>query len=212
MAVIGLGRFGVAMAEELTASGVEVLAIDTDPDVVQQYDGQFAHVVRADASNIEALFQLGVQDFPNAVVAIGQDLAASILVASALIKLDGPEIWAKASTSQQGEILTQMGIRHVFHPEQDMGRRAAHLLTHSLSDYFDLGHGFAMATAEVPANMDGRSIAELKVRRVHGVTVVGVRVGPQEWVPAKPDTVLRQGQTVLVAGMSHKLDLVFKEF
>ncbi|MDO5049311.1 MAG: TrkA family potassium uptake protein [Actinomycetaceae bacterium] len=207
--IIGLGRFGAAMGEELVRSGVEVLGIDNDPGVVQAMNGRLTSVVRADASNVEVLRQLGVQDSSNAVVAIGTDLASSILAASALIKLDGPEIWAKAATEQQGEIFAQMGIKHVFHPEKDMGVRAAHLLTQSLSDFFDLGNGFAMATTTLPPAMGGNTISQMRIRYDYGVTIVGVKQADESWAPITPDTVLRAGQTVLVAGPSKKLDQAF---
>lgn len=208
--IIGLGRFGRAMAMELMASGVDVLGIDTDESTVQAMNGQLTQVVRADGSDVEALLQLGVDEFANAVVAIGQDLAASILVASALIKLDGPEIWAKASTEAQGEILMQMGIKHVFHPEKDMGIRAAHLLTRSLSDFFDLGHGFAMATTTMPPDLLGKPLKELMIRTKLGVTLIGVREADGTWTSARADTVIHEGQTVLVAGPSKKLDVAFR--
>lgn len=208
--VIGLGRFGRAMADELMASGVEVLGIDKDDDTVQSMQGRLTQVVRADASNEEVLRQLGVDEFPNAVVAIGADLASSILVASALLKLEGPEIWTKASTEQQGEIFTQMGIRHVFHPEKDMGIRAAHLLTRTLSDYFDLGHGFAMATTTAPLTLVGRALRDLNVRGKLGITVIGVREPDGTWTSAHPDTVIDEGQTVLIAGPTKKLDIAFR--
>lgn len=207
--IIGLGRFGSAMGEELVASGVEVLGIDKDPEVVQKMNGHLTQVLLADASNEEALRQLGVDEFPNAVVAIGADLASSILVASALLKLEGPEIWAKASTEQQGEILTQMGIKHVFHPEKDMGVRAAHLLTRSLSNYFDLGYGFAMAITDLPAKLGGRTIRDMGIRHEFNVTIIGAKDSDGSWVGVNADTVLQAGQTVLVAGPSKKLDQAF---
>lgn len=209
--IIGLGRFGRAMAEELIASGVEVLGIDNHEATVQYMNGKLTQVVRADASDVETLQQLGVDEFPNAVVAIGADLAASILVASALLKLDGPEIWAKASTEQQGEILAQMGIKHIFHPEKDMGVRAAHLLTRSLSDYFDLGHGFAMATTVMPEKYTGVPLSQLAIRSRLGITIIGVRDEEGNWLSAVADTVVRKGQTVLVAGPAKKLDAAFRQ-
>lgn len=209
--IIGLGRFGRAMGEELMESGVDVLGVDTDEAMVQSMNGKLTHVVRADASDVETLRQLGIDEFPNAVVAIGNDLAASILVTSALLKLDGPDIWAKASTEQQGEILTQMGIKHVFHPEKDMGVRAAHLLTRRLSDYFDLGHGFAMATTVLPEELTGVPLSQLAIRSRLGLTIIGVREEDGTWTSAVADTVVRRGQTVLVAGSAQKLDAAFRK-
>lgn len=199
------------MAEELMESGVEVLGIDKSADVVQLMNGKLTQVIRADASTPETLYDLGVNEFSHAVVAIGDDLASSILVASSLIKLNGPEIWAKASTGPQGQIFQQMGIKHVFHPEKDMGRRVAHLLTHSLFDYFDLGDGFAMATAALPASMAGVSLRELNLRVRLGITIVAVKDPSGVWAPIVPESVLETGQVVLVAGPKQKLDSAFKQ-
>lgn len=208
--IIGLGRFGLAMGEELVASGVEVLGIDKDPEVVQAMDGRLTQVVRADASNVEVLHQLGVDEFDTAVVAIGDNLAASILVASALIKLNGPEIWAKAATEQQAEILLQMGIKHVFEPEKNMGRRVAHLITRTLSDYFDLGNGFALATATLPEKVDGMLVRNIRIRPDYGVTLIGIKEEDGTWAQVRPETVLRAEQTVLAAGPSNKLAKAFE--
>ncbi|SQC01672.1 potassium channel family protein [Mobiluncus curtisii] len=142
--VIGLGRFGLSMATELEASGVEVLGIDCNPEVVQRASALIRHVVRADATDKEALAQLAVDEYACGVVTIGGDLAASILSASALLTLHCPQVWAKASSVEQGEILNQMGITRVFYPESEMGLRAAHQVAQSFEDYIDLGHGFAL--------------------------------------------------------------------
>lgn len=209
VAIIGLGRFGTAMGEELVASGVQVLGIDKDTDVVQAMRGRFTQVVKADASSVEALQQLGVDEFQTAVVAIGENLASSILVASALLQLDGPEIWAKAATVQQAEIFRQLGIKHVFEPEKNMGQRAAHLITRRLSDFFDLGNGFALATATVPEKVGGKLVSETRFRSGHGVTLIGIRQEDGTWEQVSPDTRLVAGQTVLAAGPSNNLEIAF---
>jgi trk system potassium uptake protein TrkA len=209
VAIIGLGRFGTAMGEELVASGVQVLGIDISADVVQAMKGRFTQVVRADASNIEALQQLGVQDFQTAVVAIGDNLAASILVASALIKLDGPEIWAKAASEQQAEIFRQLGIKHVFEPEKNMGQRAAHLITSRLSDFFDLGNGFALAIATVPERVSGKLVRDTRFRSEYGVSLVGIKNEDGTWDQVSPATKLIAGQTVLAAGPNNNLERAF---
>lgn len=106
--VIGLGRFGSALALELAKRGTEVLAIDSQPKIVQSMVGQLPHVITADSTDIEALRQLGVGDFHRAVVAIGTDIQASILTTSLLAELGIPDIWAKAITGQHRNILTRV--------------------------------------------------------------------------------------------------------
>lgn len=198
VAVIGLSRFGLAMARELQASGVDVLAIDRDVDVVEHAAQTLRHVVRADGTNHDALEQLAVGEFNAAVVAIGGDLAASILVASALLKLDGPEVWAKATGPQQGEIFKQMGITHVFYPEADMGRRAAHLVAQSFEDYVDLGHGFALVITTPDEKYCHATLGKLDVRRREGFSIAAIRGENGEWGTAHAGTVLHPDDLIMV--------------
>ena len=100
--VVGLGRFGGAVAQSLTRLGHEVLAIEEDLALVQSWSDRLTHVVQADSSNIEALRQLGVADFQHAVVGIGSDIEASVLTVLALTELGVPDIWAKAVTTNHG--------------------------------------------------------------------------------------------------------------
>ncbi|SDZ77870.1 trk system potassium uptake protein TrkA [Bowdeniella nasicola] len=198
--VIGLGRFGSAMAEELEKTGTEVLAIDASAEVVQQYSPLLTHVVRADGTSEEALRQLSVPEFTTAVVAIGGNLAASILTASVLLKIGGIEVWAKASSPEQGRILEQMGIRHVFYPESDMGRRAAHVVAQSFLDYIELGYGFALVSTRAPKDLVGRELGETNLRRTAGITVIAVRDEDGSWVTAHAGTFIHDGDTVLLVG------------
>lgn len=198
VAVIGLGRFGLSLSRELQVSGVDVLAIDKNPEVIEHAALTLRHAVRADATNREALAQLAVGEFNAAVVAIGGDLAASILVASALLKLNGPEVWAKASSPQQGEIFKQMGITHVFYPESDMGRRAAHLVAQSFEDYVDLGHGFALVITTPDKKYCRAPLGELDVRRKEGFSIAAIRGKNGEWETAHAGTVLNPDDLIMV--------------
>lgn len=198
VAVIGLGRFGLAMAKELQNSGVDVLAIDKNPEVVEQASQFLRHAVRADATNRDVLEQLAVAEFSAAVVAISDDLAASILSASVLLALNGPEVWAKAASPQQGEIFKQMGINHVFYPESDMGRRAAHLVAQSFEDYVDLGHGFALVVTTPNEKYCHATLGELDVRRKEGFSIAAIREANGEWVTAHAGTILEPEDLIMV--------------
>jgi hypothetical protein len=128
VAVLGLGRFGTALALELARGGTEVLAVDHRPDTVQRLSGQLGQVVIADSTDPDALTEIGIGDFPRVVVAIGNDLEASILTTALLAELEIRDIWAKAVSRQQATILERIGAHHVVFPEQDMGERIAHLV------------------------------------------------------------------------------------
>jgi Trk K+ transport system NAD-binding subunit len=151
--VIGLGRFGSALAETLMELGHDVLGVDADPKIVQDHADDLTHVLEADATDIEVLRQLGAGEFGRAVVAIGTDLEASILTASVLGELGVPDIWAKAITVAHGRILERVGAHHVVYPEHDMGRRVAHLLTGRMIEFVQLDEGFALV--ELPGRQPG---------------------------------------------------------
>ncbi|SFJ91693.1 potassium channel family protein [Streptomyces pini] len=114
--VIGLGRFGSALALELADEDTEVLGIDHRAEAVQGLSGSLTHVVRADSTKEEVLRQLGVHEFERAVVGIGTDLEASILTASLLVSFGIPNVWAKAISEPHGRILTQLGVQHASTP------------------------------------------------------------------------------------------------
>ena len=135
VAVIGLGRFGRALALELMAGGTEVLGIDGNEDIVQSLNGQLTHVVMADSTREDALRQLSVPEFDRVVVAIGSDIQSSILTTSLLMRLGVQQLWAKAVSDAHGLILEQFGVPHVVYPEKDMGRRVAHLVRGAMQDY-----------------------------------------------------------------------------
>lgn len=128
VAVIGLGRFGEAVALRLVALGHEVIGIDGNADIVQKLADDLPHVVQADSTEAEALRALGVNEVDYAVVAIGASLEGSVLSVLALQELGVKDIWAKASTRQHGLILTRLGVLKVVFPEADMGHALAEQL------------------------------------------------------------------------------------
>ncbi|MEO3777610.1 TrkA family potassium uptake protein [Micromonospora sp. B11E3] len=204
--VIGLGRFGGALALELVGRGTEVLGIDHRQKVVQAMSGRLPHVVRADSTDIEALRQLGVEEFLHAVVAIGTDIQASILTTSLLAELGIPDIWAKAVSDQHRRILTRVGAHKVVAPEHDMGERVAHLLSGRILDYVEVDADFAVVKTTPPRDVVGVPLRDCRLRTRWGVTVVAVKpqappLGrPPEFTHATPDTVLAYGDLILIVG------------
>ena len=154
--VIGLGRFGAAIALTLEKLGTQVLAIDTDPDLVQKYSGQLTHVVRADATQPEVLEQVGAGDFRIAVVGVGTSIESSVLIATNLVDLGKPVIWAKAISSAHGRILQRIGAHHVVYPEADAGKRVAHLVNGRLMDFIEFDDDFAIVKMRPPREVQGK--------------------------------------------------------
>ena len=204
--VVGLGRFGGQVAASLVNLGHEVLGIDTDPHIVQDWSDRLTHVVEADATDTEALRQLAVQDFARAVVGIGTNLEASVLTVLTLAEIGVPEIWAKAINGKHGKILSSVGARHVVYPEATMGERVAHLITGRMLDYIEFDDGFAIAKVRAPRDAVGRTLADIGLRSKWGVTVVGTKLPGEDFTYARPETVVPQGCILIVAGDTTKVE------
>lgn len=197
--VVGLGRFGSALAESLERSGHEVLAVDRRPELVQQWSGRLTHVVQAESTNEEAMRQVGAADFQVAVVAVGTDLESSIVSTSVLADIGIPHLWAKAITEPHGRILERVGAHHVVYPERDAGTRVAHLLTGKIIDFIEFDDGYAITKMRAPREAWGRTLGEAALRSKYGVTVVGVKRRGQGFTYAQADTPVAEGDLLIVA-------------
>ena len=204
--VIGLGRFGAAIALTLEKLGTQVLAIDTDPDLVQKYSGQLTHVVRADATQPEVLEQVGAGDFRIAVVGVGTSIESSVLIATNLVDLGKPVIWAKAISSAHGRILQRIGAHHVVYPEADAGKRVAHLVNGRLMDFIEFDDDFAIVKMRAPREVEGKTLAEADIRQRFGVTVVGVKTPGKDFTYAVPETVVAAHDLLIVSGRTGQIE------
>jgi trk system potassium uptake protein TrkA len=204
--VIGLGRFGGAVAQSLMRLGHDVMGIDAEEDPVQLWADRLTHAVQADGTNVQILRQLGAADFTHAIVGIGTDLAASLMTVMALSELGIKDIWVKALTTEHGQIAQRIGAHHVVYPEADMGERVAHLITGRMMDYIEFDDGFAIAKIRAPLPAQNRSLAESSVRERFGVTVVGVKRANEDFRHAKPDTVILPGDLLIVSGPTRKVE------
>ncbi|TQJ29964.1 trk system potassium uptake protein TrkA [Microbacterium sp. SLBN-146] len=207
VAVLGLGRFGQSLALELMDNGTEVLGVDGREDIVQSLNGRLTHVVTADATKETVLRQLSVPDFDRVVVAIGSDIQASILTTSLLLRFKIPQIWAKAVGEAHGTILEQLGVGHVIYPEKDMGKRVAHLVRGSMQDFIEIDEGFAMVKTTPHSAIMGIPLGQTDLRNKHQVTVTAVKPDGEPWTYATAETVLRPGDTILVAGPTRKAEV-----
>ncbi|MFP5334748.1 MAG: potassium channel family protein [Actinomycetes bacterium] len=204
--VLGLGRFGSAIADALNRLGHEVLAVEKNADLVQEWSGRLTHVVEADATNLDALKQLGVQDFPIAVVGIGTSIESSVLATANLVDLGTKQIWAKAITPSHGRILERIGAHHVVYPEADAGERVAHLVSGKLLDYIEFDDGFAIVKMRPPKETQGFTLGESGIRRKYGVTVVGVKSPGQDFTYAVPDTMVSPHDLLIVSGHTELIE------
>lgn len=204
--VVGLGRYGTALALELVRRGTEVLAIDSRSRVVESLAGRLTHVVTADATDVEALQQLNAGDFYRAVVAIGTDIEASVLTTSLLTELGIEDIWAKAISAQHGRILERVGAHHVVFPENDMGERTAHLVSGRMLDYVEIDKNFALVKTTASRDFVGVPLGESRLRSKFGVTVVAVKSQGEDFTYAAADTVLTYDDIIAVVGNTDDIE------
>lgn len=203
--VIGLGRFGSAVADALTRAGHEVLGVDADPQIVASWADRLSHVVQADTTQTAVLEQLGAAEFPVAVVGIGTDVEASLLTTLGLLDAGVAEVWAKAVNPAHGRILSRIGAKHVVYPEASMGQRVAHLLAGTMEEFIEFDDGFAIVKMRAPRDLAGQALGQAQTRARTGVTVVGVKRPGEDFTYAQADTVVHSGDLLIVAG---RTDLV----
>ncbi|GAA1714422.1 trk system potassium uptake protein TrkA [Propioniferax innocua] len=206
MAVLGLGRFGAALALELMEVGVEVLGVDKDPAVIDELSGQLTHTVTADTTDERVLQQLGIDESEWVVVGIGSDIEASILTASRLLKFGVHSIWAKAISEPHAEILSQMGVRHVISPESDMGRRVAHLIRGRVNDYMRIDEDLTIVRMRPTSGIVGRPLKDLDLRARFGVTVIALKCPGETWAMTHGESIVAKTDEILVAGTPGALE------
>ena len=205
--VIGLGRFGGAVAQSLMRLGHDVMGIDRQEELVQVWGDRLTHAVQADSTNENVMLQLGVADFSHAIVGIGSDLAASLMTLMVLTELGIKDIWVKAMSPEHGQIAQRIGAHHVIYPEADMGARVAHLITGRLMDFIEFEDGFAIAKIHAPDETHHRALADSQVRSRFGVTVVGVKRLNEDFQHAQPETRILPGDLLIVSGPTRKIEV-----
>ena len=198
--VVGLGRFGAATALQLIQQGREVLGVERDAILVQKMAGQLTHVVETEATDMDALRQIGAAEFSSAVVGVGTSIESSVLITANLVDLGIDRIWAKAISPAHGKILARIGAHHVIFPEADAGRRTAHLVSGRLLDYIEFDDDFAIVKMYPPRETQGFTLGESDIRSKYGVTVVGVKSPGEDFTYARPETTVSSRDLLIVSG------------
>ncbi len=209
--VIGLGRFGSQVARELCRLGCQVLAVDMDSDLVSQIANDVTHAAVADGQDKEVLRALGAKEFDCAIVAIGDDLAASVLITMNLQELGVPQIICKAHGETHRRVLEKLGADRVLIPEQEQAARLARsLASHNLLDYIELSEEYGIVEVPAPISWKGKSLKELNVRAKLGVNILAIRRGGKINVSPGADFTFEDQDVVVVLGDSAALKRVQK--
>lgn len=209
--VIGLGRFGSALARQLCKLGAEVLALDVKGDLVQQVANDVTHAVVGDAQDKEVLRALGVRNMDCAVIAIGDNLAASVLITMNLKELGVPYIVCKAHDETHRKVLEKLGANRVIIPEYEYAQRLARTLnSHNVLDYIELSEDFGILDVPAPKTWIGKTLRELNVRAKLGVNIIAVENDGKTNVSPAADYAVREGDTLVVLGDNVALEKVQK--
>jgi trk system potassium uptake protein TrkA len=210
--VIGLGRFGTAVARELCELGKQVLAMDLDRDLVQDIADKVTHAVVGDARDPDVLQSLGIKEYDCAIVAIGSDVGSSALVAMRLKEAGVPRVVCKARSHVHRRLLEKIGADRVVFPEHEMGIRVAQGLAHSnIINYIELSPEYGIVEVDLPNGWAGRTIRDLDIRAKFQVNVIAIRRGDDINVAPGADCVLIQGDKLLVLGEDEKVSALCRK-
>lgn len=209
--VIGLGRFGAAVAQELSTLGQEVLALDIDAENVQHIADQVTQAIQGDAQDEAVLRSVGARNFDCCVVAVGADMEASILITVMLKEMGAKYIVAKAMTPIHARVLERVGADRVVLPEIDMGQRLAQRLARTnVVDYIGVSDEFSIVEIHPPKSWVGNSLGKLGVRAKHQINVLAIRHGEggQVDVNPQPDKVIGPDDLLIVIGTNEQVNSV----
>lgn len=205
--VIGLGRFGTAVALELAELGHEVLALDRSEEAVNEIASKVTHAIQVDATDEDALRAVGAADFRFAVVAISSAAEASIFATMALHDLGVGTVIAKASDTLHGEILRRVGAARVVYPEREAGRRVAHLFSvPQVVDYLDVGPRYGIQKLRPPTSWVGRSLGQLDLPGRLKLTPIALRRATNVTVNPHDVEVIKEGDELILIGLDEKLE------
>ena len=204
--VIGLGRFGTALAITLSEAGKDVIAIDRDEDKVKAIRQYTDYAFVAETINMESLKETGIQNCDVVAVCIGEQIDASILITMSVLELGVPKVISKAMSPEQGAVLRKIGAEVVY-PEKDMAiRLGKRLISSNFLDYIMLDNSVEIRQISVPETMLGASVIELNIRKKYGLNIIAVQNGHETNIEIAPDYRFREGDVLVVIGKIKNID------
>ena len=224
-AVIGLGRFGQSVAEKLAEMGMDVIAIDKDEDRVNEISDIVNHAVQLNATNESSLREIGMQDVEIAVVAVGEDIASSILICSYLkndLKIE--RVIAKAIDTRHGAVLSKLSVDSVIYPERDSGKRLAErLVSKNIFDIIDFSETHSLMEIRTPDVFAEKTLAELDLRKKYNINVIALKrktptisenslssFNEKTMISPKPEEIIIKGDILIIIGEKKNLEIIRK--
>jgi len=205
-AVIGMGRFGQSVVEELIRKEVDVLVIDKDPERIAKMSKIATHAVTLDTTDMQALKEVGITSIDHVVVAIGKDLQSSILTTLILKDLGVDKVTVKVQDANHAKVVDKLGADEIIQPEQQSGKRlASKIISDNVLDYIDLNesHSFIVVNA-LPKIIDS-TLINLDVRNKFNINIIAIRRGGDILIPSA-DTVVEDSDQLLLIGSNVDLD------
>ncbi|MFC4320353.1 potassium channel family protein [Litchfieldia salsa] len=200
-AVIGLGRFGGSICRALSEEGMEVMAMDMDEDKVNGYSTIASHAVVGDSTDESVLKSLGIRNFDHVIVAIGDNIQASILTTLILKELGVKHITVKAQNDYHEKVLSKIGADQIVHPERDMGKRIAHnIISNNVLDYLELSDEHSIVELVASRRMDGNTLIDMDIRAKYGINIVAIKRGKNIIVSPQATELIHQGDILIVIG------------
>ncbi len=204
-AVIGLGRFGTAVVDELIKSGYDVLVIDRDEQRIAKASKTATHAVVLDTSDESALKEIGIQSIDHVVVAIGKDIEDSILTTLMLKELGVKKITVKVQNDYHEKVVKRIGADEIIQPERLAGRRLAHRITSdTILEYYDLSEQHSFIVIAAPDKIIGTTVINLDLRSKHKINIVAIKRDEDVIIPAPEDS-FAQGDRLLLVGKNNDL-------
>ncbi len=211
--IVGAGRFGEALAENLARQGAEVILLDFNRNTVQRMSTLVSKAVQGDGTNPNILEEAGFKDCDAAVVAIGTNMEGNILTTMNLKELKVPYVVAKAVSDTHGKVLERVGADLVIYPDRERAQRLARSLVAGVAvDYFEITEGVSVVEMKAPSQFIGKTLLETKIRQSHGVTVLAIKREPDDGRTAKNiisptgDDIIEEGDTLVIFGQDKKLE------
>jgi len=209
--VIGLGRFGSSIAKTLYNLGYDVLGIDNNEEIVQNIANSITHSVQADATDENTLKALGVRNFDVAIVSIGDDIQASILVTLILKEMGIKYVVGKAQNELHGKVLYKIGADRVIFPERDMGIRVAHnLVSSNILDYIELSPDFSIVEVNAIPEWINKTLRQLNMRTKYGLNVMAIKRNNEVMISPHADDMILENDILVVVGQKQDIEKLEK--
>lgn len=204
--VIGLGRFGMALAVTLAESDNDVIVMDREESSIREMRNYTDYAFVTNDLSMEALREAGIHNCDVVIVCIGEKVDVSVLTTMSVIEMGVPRVIAKALSPEQGAVLKKLGAEVVY-PERDMALRLGRrLLSGNFLDYIPLDHSVQITQIRIPERMVGKTVEQIQLRRKYGLNIIAIESGSETTIEVQPDYQIKDGDIIVVIGKADNIN------